>query len=255
MIPKPRPRPSPSRHCENGVTYVCQSLARLLPHVFTPILALGRARRHAHLCPTRIHAHVIVGNRLFPATLATDDPGVADELALPTVSSAKTGDVPSVKELDISAEYAKRITEDFGVSFAPTWTRLYAPGGPALNGASGFQNIETTFKYQAYTNVPHEFVLSVGLSIEWGGSGAQEVGAERFTVFTPTVYFGKCFGDLPDSLSWARPSPASSVTPSRASRRPAPPRPTRTRASKPSIPNSTRASSPGVASFSTACPA
>src|ERR1700742_5124247 len=114
------------------------------------------------------NAHVIVGNRLFPATLATDDPGVADELALPTVSSSKTGDVPSVKELDISAEYAKRITEDFGVSFAPTWTRLYAPGGPALNGASGFQNIETTFKYQAYTNVPHEFVVSVGLSIEWG---------------------------------------------------------------------------------------
>jgi hypothetical protein len=151
------------------------------------------------------NAHVIVGNRLFPATLATDDPGVADELALPTVSSSKTGDVPSVKELDISAEYAKRITEDFGVSFAPTWTRLYAPGGPALNGASGFQNIETTFKYQAYTNVPHEFVVSVGLSIEWCGSGAQDVGAERFTVFTPTVYFGKGFGDLPDSLSWARP--------------------------------------------------
>ena len=30
-------------------------------------------------------AHAIVGNRFFPATLAIDDPGVTDELALPTI--------------------------------------------------------------------------------------------------------------------------------------------------------------------------
>lgn len=30
-------------------------------------------------------AHEIVGNRFFPATLAIDDPGVTDELALPTI--------------------------------------------------------------------------------------------------------------------------------------------------------------------------
>ena len=95
------------------------------------------------------HSHEIVGNRMFPATLAIDDPGVADELALPTVSMSKTGDVPPVKELDISGEYSKLITEDFAVSFSPTWTHLYAPGGPNMIGASGFQNIETTFKYRA----------------------------------------------------------------------------------------------------------
>ena len=78
---------------------------------------------------------------MFPATLAIDDPGVADELSMPTVSVFKTGDDPSVKELDISGEYSKRITEDFAVSFSPTWTHLYAPGGPMMRGASGFQNI------------------------------------------------------------------------------------------------------------------
>src|SRR5215472_319336 len=31
-------------------------------------------------------AHGIVGNRLFPGTLAFDDPAVADELVLPAVS-------------------------------------------------------------------------------------------------------------------------------------------------------------------------
>ena len=150
-------------------------------------------------------SHEIVGNRMFPATLAIDDPGVADELALPTVAISKTGDVPPVKQLDISGEYSKRITEDFAISFSPTWTHLYAPGGPNMTGASGFQNIETTFKYRVFKNDEHEFVMSVGLNIEWGGSGAQDVGAERFTVYTPTLYFGKGFGDLPASMNWARP--------------------------------------------------
>jgi len=151
---------------------------------------------------TAASAHEIVGNRMFPATLAIDDPGVADELALPTVTWSKTGDVPSFKQLDISAEYSKRITEDFAISFSPTWTRLYAPGGPTMNGASGFQNLETTFKYRVFKSDAHEFVLSAGLNIEWGGSGAQDIGAERFTVYTPTLYFGKGFGDLP--IGWAR---------------------------------------------------
>jgi hypothetical protein len=151
------------------------------------------------------HSHEIVGNRVFPATLAIDDPGVADELALPTVSMFKTGDVPPVRELDISGEYSKLITEDFAVSFSPTWTHLYAPGGSMGTGASGFQNIETTFKYRVFKNAEHEFVASVGLNIEWGRSGAQDVGADPFTTFTPTFYFGKGFGDLPTSLNWARP--------------------------------------------------
>jgi len=154
---------------------------------------------------TIAQAHEIVGNRIFPATLAIDDPGVNDELALPTISMSKTGDDPSFKQLDVSAEFSKRITEDFGISIGPTWSRLYAPGGPTMNGAQGFQNLETTFKYRLYKNPEHEFIVSAGLSIEWGGSGAQDVGAERFTVYTPTLYFGKGFGDLPSSLSWARP--------------------------------------------------
>ena len=150
-------------------------------------------------------AHEIVGNRFFPATLATDDPGVNDELALPTVSAFKSGDDPSVRQLNISGEFSKRITEDFAVSFGSTWSRIYAPGGPNMTGARGFQNLDTNFKYRLLKNAEHEFVMSVGLGIEWGGSGALDVGAERFTVYTPTIYFGKGFGDLPQTIGWARP--------------------------------------------------
>jgi hypothetical protein len=150
-------------------------------------------------------AHEIVGNRFFPATLGIDDPGVNDELALPTVAVFRTGDDPSVRQRDISTEFSKRITEAFAVSFGSTYTHLAPPGGPTVMGANGFQNLDTTFKYRVFKNPEHEFVMSVGLSIEWGGTGARSVGAEPFNHYTPNLYFGKGFGDLPDILSWIRP--------------------------------------------------
>lgn len=150
-------------------------------------------------------AHEIVGNRFFPATLGIDDPGVNDELAFPTVSSFRTGDDPSFRQRDFSGEFSKRITEAFAVSFGSTYSRLSPPDGPTGAGASGFQNLETTFKYRVFKDPAHEFVMSVGLGVEWGGTGAPGVGADPFNTCTPTVYFGKGFGDLPDTLSWIRP--------------------------------------------------
>ena len=150
-------------------------------------------------------AHEIVGNPFFPATIGIDDPGVNDEMSLPTVANFKTGDDPSFRQRDFSSEFSKRITEAFAISFGSTFSSFAAPGGPTGLGASGFQNLETTFKYRVLKNPEHEFVMSVGLSIEWGGTGAQSVGADPFNTYTPTLYFGKGFGDLPDSLSWIRP--------------------------------------------------
>ena len=150
-------------------------------------------------------AHEIVGNRFFPATLGIDDPGVNDELSFPTVSSFRTGDDPSFRQRDFSGEFSKRITEAFAVSIAPTYSFLGRPGGPTGTGANGFQNWETTFKYRVYKNPEHEFVMSVGLSVEWGGSGVASVGADPFNTYTPTIYFGKGLGDLPDTLFWIRP--------------------------------------------------
>src|SRR5450432_4535477 len=89
-------------------------------------------------------AHEIGGNRFFPATLGIDDPGVNDELALPTVSSFKTGDDPSFRQRDFSGEFSKRITEAFAISVGSTYSHLSPPGGPTGMGANGFQNVETT---------------------------------------------------------------------------------------------------------------
>jgi len=149
-------------------------------------------------------AHEIVGNRFFPATLGIDDPGVNDELSLPTVDNFKTGDDLPVRQRDVSTEFSKRITEDFAISFGSTYTFLN-PTDPTAAGANGFQNFDTTFKYRVYKNPEHEFVMSVGVSVEWGGTGAANVGAEPFNTYIPNIYFGKGLGDLPDTLSWIRP--------------------------------------------------
>ncbi|HEX2654309.1 MAG TPA: hypothetical protein VHN11_11750 [Xanthobacteraceae bacterium] len=147
-------------------------------------------------------AHCFVGSRFFPATLNTDDPCVADELSLPTVSRFKTGDIPSATQTDISVDFAKRITENFGVSISTTWTHVAQRGNPS---ASGFQNLETAFQYQLLKDSSRELAMLAGVSVEWGGTGAAGVGAERFSVITPTFNVGKGFGDLPDTVRWAKP--------------------------------------------------
>ena len=48
--------------------------------------------------------------------------------------------------------------------------------------------------------------LLAGLIVDWGRTGSTASGlADRFSHLTPTFYFGKGFGDLPDSVSWIRP--------------------------------------------------
>src|ERR1700733_4984268 len=148
-------------------------------------------------------AHCFVGARFFPATLATDDPCVADEMSLPTVSWSKTADMPPGVEWDISGELSKRITENFGVSIGETWTQIRQPDGSLM---SGFQNLETTFQYQLLKDRSRELALKAGLIVEWGNTGAVNSGlGTSYSLVTPTLFFGKGFGELPESLSWARP--------------------------------------------------
>lgn len=123
-------------------------------------------------------------------------------MSLPTVSWSRTGDTPAASELDVSADFSKRITPDFGISVGTDWTRLGPAGGAR---SSGFQNLGTTFQYQFVADAPRELAMSAGLIVDWGGTGAKAIGANSFTTLTPTVYVGKGLGSLPDTMGWARP--------------------------------------------------
>jgi hypothetical protein len=172
--------------CARGQAYHSIAVAMLL--------ALGFS------APTS--AHCIVGNRFFPATLNVDDPCVADELSLPTIARFKNGDDPSAQELDISGEYSKTITENFGVSFGEDWVHLNVPGE---GGHAGFNNLATSFKYQFVRDAAGELAMSASLDIDWGGTGSSNIGAESFTTLTPTLFVGKGFGFLPDSMKFFKP--------------------------------------------------
>jgi hypothetical protein len=140
-------------------------------------------------------AHAYAGDRLFPVTLTMDDPGVADEASVPTFTAQRddSSGTPT-NGYGFNFEFDKRITQDFGVGVNWGWNQNSVTGG---KNAGGFQNLFLTAKYQTYVNPEHEFLLSLGVVREFGGTGNINQGADRFGATQPTAYMGKGFGDIP----------------------------------------------------------
>ena len=136
---------------------------------------------------------------MFPVTQTFDDPGVADEASLPLVTYQRSGAMGGTgpgHEVDLGVEFDKTIT--------PTTALIFNDGYniQQMNGSktqAGFQNLYITGKWQAYTNAAHEFVTSLGVIREIGGTGTIQTGADAYGSTAPTGYFGKGLGDLPVS--------------------------------------------------------
>jgi hypothetical protein len=71
--------------------------------------------------------------------------------------------------------------------------------------------MEIGLKYTFLKSAEHELIASGGLDIDVGGTGQARAGAEPFSTFTPSLFFGKGLGDLPDSLSYLRPAAVTGV--------------------------------------------
>lgn len=145
------------------------------------------------------HSHGVVGKRFIPTTITLDDPFPSDELDLLKVergSKNKEG-----RETSIGFEFSKRLTPDFAIGVG--WEYLFKepPGEPRTSGAG---NPEFSLKYALLRSAEREGILSAGFSVEPGGVGPRRV-AERATTLTPNLFFGKGFGDLPDSLNYLKP--------------------------------------------------
>lgn len=161
--------------------------------------------------PALAAAHGLAGQRFFPATLAVDDPFVADELSFVTVSHIKlrgSEEGPPTRETDFGAEFSKRLTPDFGVSFGGTLKVLDPDEGQTV---SGFDNLEVALKYVFFKSDLHETILALGLSWDVGGTGRAKVGAESFDTVTPQLFFGKGMGDLPDAVRYLKPFAVTGV--------------------------------------------
>jgi hypothetical protein len=149
-------------------------------------------------------AHGFAGPHMFISTLLIDDPNVADEASVPTFmflpQPSEAGVTPGLYSLNF--EFDKRITENLGFSVSDGYQWLRTSGAGA---ARGWQNVELGLKYKPYVNAEHEFMLSLGVFREFGSTGATGVTGAALDVdasssTTPTIFWGKGFGDLPIGL-------------------------------------------------------
>lgn len=167
-----------------------------------PAGALGAAAML--FCTSPASAHTIVGARIFPVTLTIDDPGVNDELALPTFAYGRAAN-PDGSSGPISYtlgwDYSKTITANLAFSIGSegiTWQR-----NPQ---AAGWANIETQLKYVYYQDPAHEAILAAAVGVSWANTGSPQsasLPSDPFTTITPKLYAGKGFGDA--SVDWVRP--------------------------------------------------
>ncbi|QYD67976.1 hypothetical protein KZJ38_16990 [Paraburkholderia edwinii] len=148
--------------------------------------------------PSQARAHSIAGDRVFPATMTIDDPGVGDEANLQFGHIRVPGDNGDQSINTFDFEYDKLITSRLALSVGGTYVMQNNPT------AHGFDNFEVGLKYLLYVNDAHEFMTSIGISAEIGGTGSRAI-ADNFSTISPTIYAGKGMGDLPDALVWLRP--------------------------------------------------
>src|SRR6516164_675604 len=146
-------------------------------------------------------AHGIAGNRFFPGTVTFDDPAVADEAIVPNFAIPKHPGEGDLVGDRYSWSIFRLLTKTLGVGIDSGW--VHRDWGVASR--SGFDTTNLTIKGEVYRNDLHETLVAAGLSWGIGHSGAQGIGANAPDLIVPGIFFGKGFGDLPNSLSWLRP--------------------------------------------------
>ncbi|HEY5211146.1 MAG TPA: hypothetical protein VIJ42_17035 [Stellaceae bacterium] len=151
-------------------------------------------------------AHAICGNRVFPPTLTLDDPGISDELSLPTMQftpiPAAAGD-PSGHDLGYGFEWDKTITPRLGIAIEGGYIVQRGAG----QNAHGWDNLAVTLKGQILCAEEHEFMISAGVERDFNRTGSAQLRdagiIDNIGATTPTLYAGKGLGDLP--IGWLRP--------------------------------------------------
>src|SRR6202040_2150214 len=75
----------------------------------------------AYFIPAGADAHGVIGERFFPATISSDDPFAADELALPTITAFN-------HETDYDFDYSKSVFPGFAVAIGAGYVDATPPG-------------------------------------------------------------------------------------------------------------------------------
>jgi hypothetical protein len=140
-------------------------------------------------------AYTAAGDRIFPATVLLPQIGPSDEFyitgsTLPQNTGAGTA---GGRSSNLTAVFDKTITDRLSALATESYSWQRQGGGIS---PSGFQNFNFALQYLAVLDQPHEFLFSVGVEREFGGTGAARVGASDEGATTPAFFFGKGLGDL-----------------------------------------------------------
>ena len=147
-------------------------------------------------------SHGFAGDRFFPETITTDDPFAASEMSLPTFSAIRQPGQPPFKDFDLSTDISVLVLPRTALTIGDGYSIQKAVN---QNARTGFDTASLNVLYEFFENDKHEAITSLGLTWDIGGSGRKSLGNPSFSTWTPTFYFGKGFGDLPDNLPFLRP--------------------------------------------------
>jgi hypothetical protein len=140
-------------------------------------------------------AYTASGDRVFSSTLVLPQFAPGDEFYNwdETQPQTPAGIGTPWHDTNATLGFDKTITDRLGVVMEETWTELKAvKTGPHW----GMQNLDTEVKYEAIDDQQHEFLMTLGLDREFGGTGAARVGAFGSGATTPRLYLEKGLGDL-----------------------------------------------------------
>lgn len=157
----------------------------------------------ACLAPSGLaYAYTAAGDRLFPATVILPQIAPGEELYV-TYGTLPLGGGPAGtpnRSTNFTVNFDQMITDDLGITIGEAYTAYGQNGGGTL---WGWQNQDGSINYTALRSIDHEFLMSLGLDREVGGTGAARVGAAASGATTPQLFFGKGLGDL--DIGYLRP--------------------------------------------------
>jgi hypothetical protein len=130
--------------------------------------------------------------RDFPKTLIFDEPGIDDEISLPTFSG--TPRAGGGYDTDLDFELDKRLTGALSVQVNIGYSLVRAAMAPDRDG---WQDSDLTLKYVVLANPAAEQLASVSIIREFGGTGAARIGAAPVGATTAALNVGQGFGAVP----------------------------------------------------------
>lgn len=139
-------------------------------------------------CVPPAAAHGVVGKRMFIEPLVTKDANVKNEFDLPAAGFRVQPD-GSWRVAGFSLEkalYPHRLS----LAVADDWIGKHREG----KNLSGWDNLRLGLKWEAFTNVPHEFILSPAVFFTLPTSDTEITPHQ--TTLLPMVAYGKGFDDV-----------------------------------------------------------